>query len=258
MSMNSVILKKLCVWSCYFLLYLPLFVQAETLRIAVAANVQEPFEEIARIFQAKTGIVIQYVIGPTGKFVTQIIHGAPFDVLLSADMEYPIKLHQMHLTVSAPKPYVNAQLILWTTHSFNLKNWTYLLQSNQVKRIAIAHPDFAPLGKVALTILKTSHLTDKIKGKLVHGDSIAQTNQYIATGHADLGFTAQSIVFTKAFAKVGKWIFIPQELYSPVEQGIVIIKSTRHLAAAKQFVGLLYSPIAGAIFKRYGYRPYNK
>lgn len=258
MSTNSVILKKLCIWSCCFLLYLPLFVQAEILRIAVAANVQEPFEEIAKIFQAKTGIAVQYVIGPTGKFVTQIIHGAPFDIFLSADMAYPTKLHQMNLTVSAPKPYINARLILWTTHSFNLKNWVHLLQSNQIKWIAIAHPDFAPLGKVALKIFQASHLAGRIKHKLVYGDSIAQTNQYIATGHADLGFTAQSIVFTKAFTKVGKWIFIPQKLYSPVKQGVVMIKSTRHLAAAKQFVELLCSPIAGAIFKHYGYQPYNE
>ncbi|QQS16271.1 MAG: molybdate ABC transporter substrate-binding protein [Neisseriales bacterium] len=258
MLLYQITLRKLCIRLSYcFLLCLPLFARAEILQIAVAANVQEPFEEIAKIFQIKTGIEVKYTIGSTGKFVAQIIHGAPFDLLLSADMEYLAKLHQMHLTASTPKSYASARLILWTTHTFDLKNWVNLLQSNQIKRIAIAHPDFAPFGKIALKVLQACHLINKIEHKLVYGNSVAQTNQYIATGHADLGFTAQSIIFTQAFAKAGKWIFIPQHLYPSIKQGVVIIKSTRHLAAARKFIELLNSSTAHAIFKRYGYRLHN-
>ena len=239
-------------------LWLPFFAEADGLQIAVAANVQDPFKEVANIFQAKTGISIKYVIGSTGKFVTQITHGAPFDILLSADMTYPTKLYQMDLTISKPKPYVDGQLILWTTYHFDLKNWPNLLRSSQIKRIAIAHPNFAPLGKAALNVLKTNHLLKIIDHKLVYGDSIAQTNQYIATGHADLGFTAQSIVFNPQFSKIGKWIMIPQSFYQPIKQGVVILKSTHHLVFAHRFVEFLYSPIAQAIFKRYGYLTYAK
>lgn len=247
-------------WKLGWLLFLwPFFLaKADGLQIAVAANVQDPFKEIANVFQAKTGISIEYVIGSTGKFVTQIMHGAPFDILLSADMTYPTKLYQMHLTVSKPKPYVDGQLILWTTYHFDLKKWSNLLQSSQIKRIAIAHPNFAPLGKEALSVLKKSHLLEKINHKLVYGDSIAQTNQYIATGHADVGFTAQSIVFNPQFSKIGKWIMIPQSFYRPIKQGVVILKSTHHLDFARRFIEFLYSPMAQAIFKRYGYRTYAK
>jgi molybdate transport system substrate-binding protein len=234
------------------LFILPSSLQADTLYVAVAANAQHAFKEIAQVFQKNTGIHIKSTIGSSGKFVAQITHGAPFDIFLSADMNYPQKLYKLGLTSSAPKPYAQGKLVLWTTRNIPLKEWSQALQSPLVKKIGIANPDFAPYGREGLRFLKQSNLLKKVQSKLVYGDSVAQTDQYIATGNVEVGLTAQSTIFAYK-ARKNEWIAVPKSLYQPILQGVVILKSSSHQSSAHLLVKFLFSPTARAIFARHGY-----
>jgi molybdate transport system substrate-binding protein len=126
---------------------------ADTLSVAVAANVQYVFDEIRLEFKKETGHEIRATYNSSGKFVTQIINGAPFDVFLSADMEYPEYLSKQAYTTAAPKIYAYGTLVLWTMKKRDLSQWQSLLSGNTISKIALANPKTAPYGREALKTL---------------------------------------------------------------------------------------------------------
>lgn len=238
-----------------FLFFLSSLANSTVLYVAVSSNAQDVFKELQEAFEEKTGIRIQSVIGASGKLATQIQHGAPFDVFLSADMLYPHKLYQLNLTIEPPKIYARGRLIIWTFNkNIQLKKWQKALLSPTIKKIVIAHPDLAPYGKEALRILRLCKAFDAIKAKLIYADSIAQVNQYIAMGYADIALTAQSTVFNSFFYNKGQWINIQEAFHPFVDHGVVILKSTQKRKIAKIFVDFLHTPTANRLFKRYGYQ----
>lgn len=230
-------------------------VLAEELTVAVAANVQYTFEELKAEFQKATGINVEPVIGSSGKFVAQIENGAPFDVFLSADMDYPKTLEQEGLTVNSPKIYAYGKLVLWTMNNVDLSKGIEVLVDPSVKKIALASPSAAPYGQQTINVLKHYNLFQQVGKKLVYGESIAQANQFITTKAADLGFTAKSVVLAPHMKDQGKWIEIEKDSYEPIAQGAVILKHAQkdHLEAAQKFFDFLFSAKAGKIFEKYGY-----
>lgn len=223
--------------------------------VAVAANLQYAFDELKTEFQKETGIALKGVIGSSGKFTTQIENGAPFDVFLSADMDYPETLAKEGLAVNAPKIYAYGALIIWTMTDVDLLNGVEVLANPSVKKIAIASPETAPYGRQAVNALKHYDIYAQVGKKLVYGESIAQTNHFITALAADLGITAKSVVMAPQMKNQGKWIEVPKEAYEPIAQGVVILKHAQHgnLNDANMFFDFLFSQQAGEIFKKHGY-----
>jgi molybdate transport system substrate-binding protein len=228
---------------------------AESLTVAVAANVQYAFDDLRAAFKKETGNDAQPVYNSSGKFTAQIMNGAPFDVFLSADMAYPEKLHAAGFATDAPRVYAYGALVLWTMRDLDLDQWQRVLADPAVGKIAVANPKTAPYGAETMNALVHLKLDAALRPKLVFGESIAQTNQYIYSMAADAGFTAKSVVLSPQMRGKGKWIDLPKDAYRPIAQGAVILKHGRqtHPALARQFHAFLFSETARAIFQRYGY-----
>jgi molybdate transport system substrate-binding protein len=248
-KMKSILLSFLLV------LFSSVYAFAGELTVAVAANVQYTFEELKAAFESKTGITIKPIIGSSGKFTAQIEQGAPFDVFLSADMEYPQTLEKEGLTYNTPKAYAYGTLVLWTMTNMDLSGGVAVLADAGVKNVAIASPQTAPYGRQAVNALKHYNLYPQVQKKLVYGESIAQVNQFITTGAVDAGITAKSIVLAPHMKDQGQWIEIEQGAYESIAQGVVILKHAQdgNLEDAQKFFEFLFSAEAGEIFRKYGY-----
>lgn len=228
---------------------------ADVLTVAVAANLQFAFADLQTEFKKQSGHELRPIYSSSGKLAAQIMNGAPFDVFLSADMEYPERVYQEGFAATAPKPYAYGTLVLWTLKSLDLKEWQKLLVSPTIGRIALPNPGTAPYGREAIKVLHYFKIDRTVQSKLVYGESIAQTNQYIHSRVADIGFTAKSVVLAPDMKGVGTWIELPRNSYQPIAQGAVILKHGKQAvpAAAQQFYGFIYSQKARAILERYGY-----
>lgn len=223
--------------------------------VAVAANAQYAMKEIEMQYEKETGKQIELIIGSSGKLTAQIKEGAPFDIFLSADMEYPQALYKEGLTTSEPKIYSYGSLVLWTLKEFDLLDVNAILLP-EVKTIAIANPKLAPYGEAAINVMKYYKLYEKVKSKLVYGESISQVSQYLTSKAADISFTAKSVVLSPKMKGNGKWINLDAKSYTPIAQGAVLLKSSleRNKLEAEQFYNYLYSEKAKKIFIKYGYQ----
>lgn len=228
---------------------------ADTLTVAVAANVQYAFDDLQAKFRKETGHDLKPVYNSSGKFAAQIMNGAPFDVFLSADTEFPERLHQQGFTATAPKIYAYGVLVLWTMKNLDLKQWQSALTGPALDKIAIANPRTAPYGRETVKALAHFRLEESLRPRFVIGESISQTNQYIHSRAADAGFTAKSVVVSPEMRGQGSWIELPRESYQPIAQAAVILRHGQQTkpALARQFYDFVYSAKARAIFERYGY-----
>ena len=249
MKMRSILLSFL------FVIFSSVYAFAEDITVAVAANVQYTFEELKTEFQKETGINVKQIIGSSGKFTMQIENGAPFDVFLSAEMDYPKTLEKEGLTYHSPKIYAYGTLVLWTMNNVDLSKGIEAVTDPAVRKIAIASPNTAPYGCQAVNALKHYNLYGEVLKKLVYGESIAQANQFITSKAADLGFTAKSVVLAPNMKDQGKWIEIDKDAYEPIAQGAVILKHAQkeHLQEAQKFFDFLFTKEAQEILKKYGY-----
>lgn len=228
---------------------------ASQITVAAAANVQFTLEELKAEFTKETGIDVRAVIGSSGKLTTQIENGAPFDVFMSADMDYPKRIYADGMAVEEPRSYAYGALVLWTIKEIDLSKGVAGLSDPSFKKIAIASPKMAPYGRQSVNAMKFNHLYPAITSKLVYGESIAQTNQFIATGAADIGFTAKSVVLAPNMRNKGKWMDVDPQSYEPIAQGVIVLKyaQDKHAKEARAFLDFLFSPPAQEIFKKYGY-----
>lgn len=243
----------------FFLLFLftiSINIFGQKLTIAVAANVQFAMQEIKQKFEKDTGIDVSVVIGSSGKLTAQIENGAPFDVFLSADMKYPGNLYKNGYAKNKPKIYASGSLVLWSMSGADLSEGIQVLTDASINNIAVANPKTAPYGRETIRVLKFYKLYNKVKSRLVFGSSIAQTNQYIVSKSADLGFTAKSVVLSPEMKNMGRWIDIDSSAYTPINQGAVILTHgmKQNLKASERFFNFLFSPEAINIFKEYGYK----
>jgi len=227
--------------------------RAQSLRVAVSANAQFVMEPLRTSFQRQTGIRVETIVSSSGKLAAQIQQGAPFDVFLSADMTYPQALHQQGLTTDAPVIYGYGSLVLWTMGKLPLNDLS-VLQHPSVRHIAIANPATAPYGEAAIALLTYRKQLEAVRDRLVYGESIAQVNQYILSGAAEVGITAKSVVMDPSLKGRGSWMDLPPPGYTPIAQGVVVLKRSRQEKAARQFVQFLRTPEARRILQQYGYR----
>jgi molybdate transport system substrate-binding protein len=182
-----------------------------------------------------------------GRFArTQIQNGAPFDIFLSANMKYPNYLYSKKLAITKPKVYAKGRLVLFSIR----KKFTSLNDLQNLDTIAVANVKTAPYGKAAIEVLKNAKLYEKVKDKLVYAETVNQVISYVKNA-ADAGFVAKSSMFSPKMKQYrNKWIDIDKSLYSPINQGIVIIKDSLE---AKKFYNFIFSKKAKLIFKKYGY-----
>lgn len=238
------------------LLAQPFAAAAEPLTVAVAANVKYAFDELAAEFTKQSGVPVRGIVSSSGKLTAQIKSGAPYDVFLSADMDYPDALFKDGLAVSRPKVYANGMLVLWANREVDLAKGVPGLVDDSIKKVAIANPRLAPYGREAIKALDYYKVRAAVEPKLVYGESISQVNQYIDIKSVEVGFTAKSVVMSSELQGKGKWVEVPAESYAPIAQGIVILRhgSENNGEAARKFYGFVFSSKARDIFTKYGYK----
>jgi molybdate transport system substrate-binding protein len=241
---------KILLAACMFITS-PAF--AQNLKVAVAANLQAVIKVLQRDFKNKTGIMIEPIVGSSGNLTNQVKNGAPYDVFLSADMTFPETLFKAGFSTKKPVVYAQGSLIICSSQNVGFENWERLLLTERVKKIAIANPAIAPYGKAAEETLKNKGILNNIQSKIVHGESISQINTYITTGVVDIGFTTQALVKDPANKKTLYWKIIDPKTYSPIEQGMVILKHAAANPSAEKFYRYILSSAAKAILEKYGY-----
>jgi len=226
-------------------------------RIAAAANLAQVIEVLATEFQnANPGAITEVTLGASGSLVAQITHGAPFDIFLSADMDYPRALianDQVHST--SLTPFAIGRLVLWTTNSqIQLTTLEAALTDSRVRHIAIANPDTAPYGRAARETLAKLLLASALRTKIVIGENVSHAAQFVASGNAELGFVALSIVIAPQLENSGQWIEVPAAWHTPLIQGAVITNQGTANPLAGEFLTFLQGSVARKIFARFGYR----
>jgi molybdate transport system substrate-binding protein len=226
---------------------------AQNLKVAVAANLQSVIKVLGQDFKQKTGITIEPIVGSSGNLTTQIKNGAPYDVFLSADMSFPESLFSEGFSTKKPVVYAQGSLIICSSHDIGFENWERLLMTERTKKIAVANPKIAPYGKAAEEALQKKGVFDEVKAKIVYGESISQVNTYITTDVVDLGFTTQALVKDPANKTKLYWKAIDPKTYSPIEQGMIVIKRAENNPDAEKFYQYILSPAAKSIFEEYGY-----
>jgi len=226
---------------------------AQTIKVAAAANLQSVINVLANDFKKRTGITVDPIIGSSGKLVAQISNGAPYDVFLSADTEFPQKLDKDGFAEKPPVVYALGSLIICSNQNIDLKNWTKVIVSDKVEKVAIANATIAPYGRAAEECLKKNNLMDRVKAKLVYGESISQVNTYITTGVVTVGFTTQSLVKDPANTTKLYWHPLDRKSYAPIEQGMVLLKKSADKVSAQKFYDYMLSAPAKSILKKYGY-----
>ncbi|WP_109853513.1 molybdate ABC transporter substrate-binding protein [Aquimarina sp. AU58] len=225
--------------------------QEKKLTIAVAANMQFAMKELSKTFTNQTGIACDLIISSSGKLTAQIKEGAPFDVFVSADMKYPKELFDTGFTIKTPKIYGYGKLVMWSMID-TIDPSLEVLKSAKIHHIALANPKMAPYGLATIEVLKNHDLYENVKDKLVYGESILQTNQFIISKSAEIGFTSKSVVLSQEMSNKGKWIDLEDIDYSAIAQGVVILNQ-KNQGDAEKFYNFLSSADARKILENFGY-----
>ena len=228
--------------------------RADVVQVAVAANFTAPARALAEVFARTTGHEARLSFGATGAFYTQIKNGAPFDVLLAADDERPARLEQEGDTVPGSRfTYATGQLVLWSAKPGLVDDQGAVLKGGHFGKIAIANPKNAPYGAAAVEAMGKLGVAAALQPKLVTGESIGQTYNFIATGNADLGFVALAQVLEGGKLKSGSMWVVPAQYHAPIIQDAVILKRAASNAAAKAWMDLLKTPQSKELIRSYGY-----
>jgi len=228
--------------------------QANEVQVAVAANFTAPMQKIAAEFEKDTGHKAVLAFGATGKFYAQIVNGAPFEVLLAADDATPARLETEHRTVPGTRfTYAIGKLALWSAKEGVVDNQGQVLKTGDYAHLAIANPKTAPYGAAAIETLAKLNLLDRVQGKLVQGENIAQAYQFVSTGNAPLGFVALAQVYRDGKFTSGSGWIVPANLHGPIRQDAVILAKGSANPAAKALEAYLKSDKARGIIRSYGY-----
>lgn len=230
----------------------PFSAMADTAHVAVAANFTDAANELAAAFTEATGHQTRLSFGATGQIYTQIVHGAPFDVFLAADDQRPAQAVAERLGVDGSVfTYAIGQLVLYSVDATRVTG-ADTLQAGDFTRIAIANPQTAPYGQAAVQALTALGVYETLKPRIVQGQNIGQTWQFVQTRNAELGFVALGQV---ARSDAGSRWLVPQALYQPIRQDAVLLNGGEHNAAAVAFIDFLQGDTAAAIIEKHGYAP---
>ncbi len=227
-------------------------------RIAAAADLRFALDDVVKAFrQQHPGVEVEPTYGSSGMFYEQLVNGAPFDLYLSADVQYPHKLAEQGLILQGSEfTYADGRIVLWTGNAsgVNIESLKMdALRQPSVHHIAIANPAHAPYGRAAEAALRSAGIYDAVKDKLVMGENISQTFQMAQSGAAEVGIVALSLAIAPGAAGQGHYWEVPRDRYPRIQQGGAIMKSAKNAADAQAFRAFLLSPEGRAILKRYGF-----
>lgn len=227
---------------------------AGSLTIVAAADVKFAMDEIVAAFrEAHPDDRIRVIYGSSGKFHTQIQQGAPFDLYFSADIAFPRGLEEKGLSAGPTRPYAVGRIVLWS----NVRDATQMtlqdLADPTIRKIAIANPRHAPYGMRAEEALRSVGLWDPLQGKIVQGENIAQTAQFVQTGNAEVGIIALALALNPTLAEAGGYHLIDDSLHEPLEQGFIITQRAANNPLAAAFADFMDGPAAREIMIRYGF-----
>ncbi|MBS1131957.1 MAG: Molybdenum transporter, periplasmic binding protein [Proteobacteria bacterium] len=226
---------------------------ADEVQVAVAANFTGPMQVIAPVFERETGHKAVLAFGATGKFYAQIANGAPFEVLLSADDETPARLEKEGLAVAGTRfTYAIGKLVLWSTDPKLIDAKGEVLKKGNFAHLALANPKTAPYGAAAMETMGKLGVLPALQARFVQGENIAQTQQFVTTGNAELGFVALSQVLKEGRIAGSAWI-VPDHLHQPILQDAVILSRGRDKPAAGALLAFLKTDKAKAIIRSFGY-----
>ncbi|MDO9015110.1 MAG: molybdate ABC transporter substrate-binding protein [Polynucleobacter sp.] len=238
----------------FFIFFTAAHAQVST--IAVAANMKDAFLAIEKEFKVDHKGNFRVVYGSSGNISAQILNGAPFSLFISADESYPLELFKRKMSRDEGKVYAIGKIALLSKKSTGIalgSSKAELTQAiKQANKIAIAKPELAPYGKAAIDYLKAEGLWDLAKDKLVYGDNISMATMYVASGSADIGFTALSLALAPGVAKETEHLVLNPALYEPIQQRMVLMKNASQDAIA--LFQFMQSPTAQAVLRTFGYQ----
>lgn len=237
-------------------LFLSSFLFASEVKLAVAANVQNAFSKLQEKFgELYPDIILKPSFGASGAFRTQIKNGADFDIFLSADVGFAQEIYDAKLAVSEPQVYAQGALALFSTKKVDFSKGLEVLKDDSIKKISIANPKTAPYGKAGVEALKNAKVYDSVKSKLVQAESIGQAVAQTLSA-ADIGFVAKSTFYTddmKKYEENVNWISVDSSLFNPINQAMIIIKSSKNLKDTELLYNFLLSEDGKKIFRDFGY-----
>ncbi|WP_334155188.1 molybdate ABC transporter substrate-binding protein [Tepidimonas sp.] len=225
--------------------------------VAAAADLKFAMEEVAQLFEQRTGHKLRLVFGSSGNFYAQILQGAPFHLFMSADEDFVFKLADAGRTLDRGRLYAYGRIGIFVPKGSRLKadgelkDLAAALKDGRLRKFAIANPDHAPYGKRAKEALQNAGLWEAIQPRLVYGENIAQTAQFATSGSTEGGIIALSLAKAPQVAALGDFALIPESWHKPLAQRMVLMKDAPE--AARQFYAFLSTPEAQAIMVRYGF-----
>lgn len=228
-------------------------VYADNVTLAAASSVRSAMDEVIADYKALHPTDdISTIYGASGKLTTQILHGAPFDLLFSADLELPQKLNATGFAASEPVVYAIGRLVLWSAHQDASKLTLKDLTDARFKRIAIAQPEHAPYGMRAREAMQAVGVWDAVQGKLVYGESITHAAQMAQSGAADIAVIALSMMSNPALSRHG-YLLISDSLHSPLAQAFVVTRQGAGKPAALNFANYMKTAAAKTILEKHGF-----
>jgi len=228
-------------------------------RVAAASDLRFALEEVADLVASEhPDVEIAVTYGSSGQFAQQIGNGAPFDLFLSADLAYPEQLVEEGLAEAGDVfSYGVGRLVLWAGEESPVdpSDGLAALAEPAVRTAAIANPEHAPYGRAAVEALREAGVWEAVEPKLVLGENVAQAADFVRSGNADVGVVALSLALAPASGADGRWVEVPIELFSPLEQGGVVLAGARDPAAARAVRDVLLAEEGRAVLASYGFSP---
>jgi molybdate transport system substrate-binding protein len=232
------------------------FAAADELVVAAASDLHFALQDIAKRFEKETGNKVKVSYGSSGNFYNLIENGAPFDLFFSADIDYPRRLEAAGRTEpNSLYEYAAGKLVLWVPQNspLDLNRGLKVLQDPRIRKIAIANPLHAPYGRAAVAAMQNAGLYANLRQKLVIGENISQTAEFVQTGNADVGFVALSLALSPTMKSQGKFVEVPASAYPPIRQAAIVLRSSRNKALARQFLDYFRKPQQTVTLRQYGF-----
>jgi molybdate transport system substrate-binding protein len=228
----------------------------EALLVAAAADLRYAFEEVGRAFRARTGVPVTFSFGSSGHLAYQLEHGAPFDLLFSANEAFVHRLAEQGLVLrETVQLYAVGRIVLWVRRENPLpvERGLAALLDPRVRYVAIANPEHAPYGEAARQALVRSGLYARVRAKLVYGENVSSALQLVQSGNADAGIVALSLALAPPVTREGRFWLVPQWLHEPIRQAAGVVTRSRRQPEARAFLDFVNGPRGRPTMRRYGF-----
>jgi molybdate transport system substrate-binding protein len=229
---------------------------AQEITVAAASDLQFAVQDVAARYQKETGKTVKAIYGSSGNFFQQIQNGAPFDIFFSANLDYAKNLETAGLTEPGSYyPYAKGKIVIWVRNEskLDLNAGMKVFLDPSVKKIAVANPQHAPYGQAAVAAMQKENIYEKVKDKFVLGENISQTASFVVSGSADVGVVALSLALSPNMKDKGRYVEVPASEYPPIEQGCVVLASSKNKEAARQFLLFVRTAVIADVLRSYGF-----